>query len=116
MMPFSDAEIYEAVKNNLDKVSSYVSSHGEGNPIGGAHHKHEHLQNEENTSSNKKDIAGIKGCDITLVQAVGENMKDALISLGITVKKIRKKDGVTADEAVKNFLNNNMQKEDCLRK
>ena len=30
MMPFTDEEIYEAVKNNLDKVSSYVSSHGGG--------------------------------------------------------------------------------------
>jgi len=35
-------------------------------------------------------------------------MKEALISLGITVKKIRKKDGVMADEVVKNFLNNNI--------
>jgi len=30
MMPFSDKEIYEAVDNNLYKVSSYVSSHGGG--------------------------------------------------------------------------------------
>ena len=30
MMPFSDQEIYEAVENNLDKVSSYVGSHGGG--------------------------------------------------------------------------------------
>jgi len=30
MMPFSDKEIYEAVDNNLEKVSSYVSSHGGG--------------------------------------------------------------------------------------
>jgi len=30
MMPFSDKEIYEAVDNNLHKVSSYVSSHGGG--------------------------------------------------------------------------------------
>jgi len=29
-MPFSDKEIYEAVNNNLHKVSSYVSSHGGG--------------------------------------------------------------------------------------
>ncbi len=29
-MPFTDKEIYEAVQNNLDKVSSYVSSHGGG--------------------------------------------------------------------------------------
>jgi len=30
MMPFTDEEIYEAVKNNLDKVSTYVGSHGGG--------------------------------------------------------------------------------------
>ena len=30
MMPFSDQEIYEAVDNNLEKVSSYVGSHGGG--------------------------------------------------------------------------------------
>jgi len=66
------------------------------------------MQNDEHTSSHKKDIAELKGCDIILVQAVGENMKDALVSFGITVKKIRKKDGITADEAVKNFLNNNI--------
>ena len=29
-MPFSDEEIYEAVQNNIPKVSSYVSSHGGG--------------------------------------------------------------------------------------
>lgn len=29
-MPFSDEEIYEAVKNNIPKVSAYVSSHGGG--------------------------------------------------------------------------------------
>ncbi|MEA3331845.1 MAG: NifU family protein [Campylobacterota bacterium] len=30
MMPFSDEEIYEAVKNNIPKVSHYVNSHGGG--------------------------------------------------------------------------------------
>jgi len=30
MMPFSDEEIYTAVKNNIPKVSAYVSSHGGG--------------------------------------------------------------------------------------
>ena len=29
-MLFTDIEIYEAVKNNLNKVSSYVGSHGGG--------------------------------------------------------------------------------------
>ena len=30
MMPFSDDDIYQAVKSNLPKVSAYVSSHGGG--------------------------------------------------------------------------------------
>lgn len=30
MIPFSDEEIYDAVKNNLPKVSGYVGSHGGG--------------------------------------------------------------------------------------
>jgi len=30
VIPFTDEEIYGAVRNNLDKVSSYVSSHGGG--------------------------------------------------------------------------------------
>jgi len=28
MIPFSDEEIYNATKNNLPKISTYVSSHG----------------------------------------------------------------------------------------
>ena len=28
MMPFTDEELYQAVDNNLHKVSAYVSSHG----------------------------------------------------------------------------------------
>ena len=30
MIPFTDEEIYEAVQNNIPKVSTYVSSHGGG--------------------------------------------------------------------------------------
>ena len=30
MIPFSDEEIYEAVKSNITKVSQYVNSHGGG--------------------------------------------------------------------------------------
>jgi hypothetical protein len=39
---------------------------------------------------------------------VGEHMQEALHSLDIKIKKIRKKDGDTAQEAVKNFLENNI--------
>ncbi len=100
---YEDENPVEYIKNNHEE-----GNHGKGDPEGGAHHHHEHLHNEKYTSSHKKDIMGIKDCDIILVQAVGEHMKEVLVSLGITVKKIRKKDGITADEAVKNFLNNNI--------
>jgi Fe-S cluster biogenesis protein NfuA len=30
MIPFTDEEIYEAVKNNIPKASQYVNSHGGG--------------------------------------------------------------------------------------
>ena len=59
---------------------------------------HEHI------ASHKKDITGLAGCDVILVQAVGEHMKEALLSIGLKVKKIRKKDGVTAKQAVRNYL------------
>ncbi|MBU0632050.1 dinitrogenase iron-molybdenum cofactor [bacterium] len=72
-----------------------------------AHEHDEHDENhEEHVGAHKKDISGLKGCDVILVQAVGEHMREALESLGIRIKKIRKKDGLTAIEAVKNFLEN----------
>jgi len=97
-----------------DKVINFIQNrhgagnHGVGNPQGEAYHKHENMQEEEHTNEHKKDVISLKGCDIILVQAVGENMKDALISIGLKVKKVRKKDGLTADEVVNNFLNNNI--------
>jgi len=83
-------------------------NHGIGNPQGGAHHKHENMQDGEHTNEHKKDVMGLVGCDVILVQAVGENMREALESLGLKVQKIRKKDGATADEVVQNFLNDNL--------
>lgn len=74
------------------------------------HDAHEHDEHdeshEEHVRAHKKDISGLKGCEVILVQAVGEHMKEALESLGIKIQKIRKKDGATASEAVKNFLEN----------
>jgi len=79
-----------------DKIVKYIENshhHGEGH-----HHPHEH----------RKDVEPLKDCDIFLVQAIGENMKDAVNSIGLDVKKIRQKDGLTADEVVKNFLAGNI--------
>jgi len=100
---YEDGKLVDLIKNNHG-----AGNHGEGEPKGGAHHKHEHMEHGEHTSSHKKDIVGLTGCDLILVQAVGENMKEALLSIGLTVKKIRKKDGVTANEVINNFLNNNI--------
>ena len=73
---------------------------------GGHHHSHD--SHEEHTNSHRKDVEALKGCDIILVRAVGENMKEALESVGLTIKKIREKHGVSADEVVKNFLAGNI--------
>ncbi|MEA2098856.1 MAG: NifB/NifX family molybdenum-iron cluster-binding protein [Campylobacterota bacterium] len=100
---YEDTKVVDYVKNNHGH-----GEHGKGEGEGGAHHKHEHLEDKEHISSHKKDIMGLVGCDVILVQAVGEHMKEALDSIGLKVKKIRKKDGATADEAVKNFLDNNI--------
>ncbi len=71
-------------------------------------HNHSHLEHEEHTNSHRKDVEALKDCDIILVQAVGENMKEALESIGLKVKKIRQKHGTTADEVVRNFLDGNI--------
>ena len=70
----------------------------------GGHHSHK--EHEAHTNSHRKDVEALKECDIILVQAVGENMKEALESVGLKVKKIRQKHGTTADEVIKNFLDN----------
>jgi predicted Fe-Mo cluster-binding NifX family protein len=82
----------------------------------GGHHEHTHnhennhsdQEYEEHTNSHRKDVEALKDCDIILVQAVGENMKEALESIGLKVKKIRQKHGTTSDEVIHNFLNNNI--------
>jgi len=71
-------------------------------------HDHSHMSHETHTNSHKKDVQSLKDCDIILVQAVGENMKEALESIGLKVKKIRQKHGTTADEVVHNFLSGNI--------
>jgi len=88
-----------AIYENEKVVDFIPNRHGEGN------HGIGNPQDDEHTNEHKKDVMGLAGCDIILVQAVGENMREALESLGLKVQKIRKKDGTTADEVVQNFLN-----------
>ena len=102
---------YFAVYNDDKLVEILPNKHHDG-----GHHTHtereedDHSQmaHDEHTNSHKKDVEALKDCDIILVQAVGENMKEALESIGLEVKKIRQKHGTIADEVVRNFLDGNI--------
>jgi len=95
-----------------DKLVDVVPNkhHDDGHHAHRHHEEHDHhgMSHEAHTNSHRKDVEALKGCDIMLVQAVGENMKEALESVGLKVKKIRQKHGSTADEVVKNFLAGNI--------
>ncbi len=98
---------YFAIYENGTVVDFIKNNHGDGHH-GKDNSAHKHMQNGEHVNEHKKGITSLVGCDIILVQAVGQQMKEALVSIGLEVKKIRKKDGIFADEAVNNFLNNNI--------
>lgn len=102
---FENGEMLDAVKNNHGN-----GNHGDSHQHNKEHHhSHKEYENdEEHISSHKKDISYLAGCDIILVQMVGEHMQEALKQMNIKIKKIRQKDGKTASEAVHNFLNNNL--------
>ena len=93
-----------AIYEDTKAVNYIANTHGKGHSNHTHEHSHKDMGETEHTNKHKKDIAGLKGCDIILVQVVGENMKEALESIGLKVKKIRKKDGASADEAIKNFI------------
>jgi predicted Fe-Mo cluster-binding NifX family protein len=93
---------YFAIYEDDKLVKCISNKHHDGGHH--AHREHDHGSDTEHTNSHKKDVEKLKGCDIILVQAVGENMKEALASVGLEIKKIRQKDGTTADEVIKNFL------------
>lgn len=100
---------YFAIYENETLLELVPNKHHDGGHDEHTHnHEHESSQEEhdEHTNSHRKDVQALIGCDIILVQAVGENMKEALESINLKVKKIRKKDGATADEVIKNFLAN----------
>ena len=92
-----------AIFNDNESIKFVANNHH-------THDEHEHNEHghEEHVNEHKKDISALKGCELILVQAVGEHMQEALESLNIKIQKIRKKDGITAQEAVKNFLENNL--------
>ena len=102
---------YFAIYNERELVEIVPNKHHDG----GHHshrkneeHNHSGLSHTEHTNSHRKDVELLKGCDLMLVQAVGENMKEALESVGLEVKKIRQKDGITAQEVIENFYDGNI--------
>jgi len=92
-----------------DKILKYVPNrHHDGGQHAYKKQNHGNRADEAYTNSHAKDVASLKNCDIILVQAVGENMKETLESIGLKVKKIRQKHGTTADEVIQNFLSGNI--------
>lgn len=71
-------------------------------------HNHSHEEHEVHTNSHRKDVQSLQGCDVILVRRVGENMREALESIGVKIKKVREKHGDSADEIIKNFLDGNI--------
>jgi len=94
---YEDDKLLKLVPNKHHDGGHHAHRHNE-------EHDHHGMGHEAHTNSHRKDVEALKGCDIILVQAVGENMREALESIGLKIKKIRQKDGKTADEVVKNFL------------
>lgn len=85
-----------------EKLIDFVANkHHDGGHDEHTHGEHSH---DEHTESHRKDVQALAGCDVILVQAVGENMREALESVGLKVKKIRQKDGNRAQEAIRSFL------------
>ena len=75
---------------------------------GHAHHDHDEHEHdgddEEHIEGHGKSLGNLGGVELMLVQAIGTHMKAAVDRAGITVKKIRQRDGEFAAEAVKNYL------------
>lgn len=98
---YEDDKLIECLPNKHHDGGHHTHTHNHDN-------KHSNLEHDAHTNSHKKDVQVLKGCDIILVQAIGENMKEALESVGLKIKKVREKHGTTADEVVANFLNGNI--------
>lgn len=92
---------YFAIYEDNKLVSFVTNGHTHGEHT---HEKHSHKDEEEHTNGHQKDISGLQGCDTVLVRMIGEHMRDALNNLNVEIKKIREKDGLIADEAIANFL------------
>jgi len=102
---YEDSNLVELVPNKHHDGGHHAHRHND-------EHNHSELSHQEHTNSHRKDVEALKGCDIILVRAIGENMQEALESINLKVQKIREKDGLTADEVIKNFLDGNIKIKD----
>ena len=93
---------YFAIYEDEKFIQVIENAHGHSN----THDSHGHKEDKEHVSGHKKDVQILVGNDVILVQMLGEHMREALESIDLKIKKIRQKDGSTAQEAVKNFLEN----------
>lgn len=86
--------------------TAIANAHGkEGHNHHDDEHGHVHAEDDAlHVAHHKKDVAALEGCDVILVQMIGEHMREAVKSLHVKIKKIREKDGHIASMAVNSFL------------
>ena len=91
---------YVENQHSKEEEEDHGHGHGEGHRHEeGAHHHHEGEGNHH-----RKDVANLRGCDVILAQAVGEQMQEALEHAAIKIVKLSKYDGTHANEVVANYL------------
>lgn len=71
----------------------------------------EHHHHHDGKNHHRDDIENLKGCDIMLVVAAGEHIKEALDEVGIATMRVSKDDGVVASELVKKYLAGELKKQ-----
>lgn len=88
-------------------VEAPQSGHGHDDHEHDGHeegHTHHHGHDEEHIQGHGKSLENLEAAELMLVRMIGEHMQEAVKRAGIRIKKIREKHGDRADEAVKNFL------------
>ncbi|MEA1982264.1 MAG: NifB/NifX family molybdenum-iron cluster-binding protein [Campylobacterota bacterium] len=98
---YEDAKLIDIVANKHHDGGHHAHTHNH-------EHNHSYEEHEAHTNSHRKDVQSLQGCDVILVRRVGENMREALESVGLKIKKVREKHGENAEEIVKNFLDGNI--------
>jgi predicted Fe-Mo cluster-binding NifX family protein len=93
------APFFNIYENNV-LISSLVNNHAKEHEDNEHSHHHEH--------SHEKDVKILLGCDVILVQAIGEHMSEAIESIGLKIIKLRKDDGTIASEVLEKFVNHKL--------